>query len=224
MAKLSNKKRNQYVQIAGNVLGYGVPLGYLFYQFWFKWVFSSPDPIGFLTHYTGKAGILLLIGSLAITPLGIWFGWTWLRPWRKTLGLAAFYFVLVHFSIFFVFDVGAGVGLPSWEDFVSSVLSKRYALAGLASLGIMLPLALTSNKFSQKKLKKKWVSLHKGAYAAGIFGVLHYIWLVKNTYTEPAIYTLILAVLLITRVPAVKKKIVATRKERARRVAATAAG
>jgi sulfoxide reductase heme-binding subunit YedZ len=63
-----------------------------------------------------------------------------------------------------------------------------------------------------RKLGKKWKSLHKWVYLAGVLAVLHYFLLVKNSYTEPFIFGMILTFLLLTRVKPIKQTILQWRR------------
>lgn len=156
---------------------------------------------------TGKPALYLLVISLAITPLRILFGWKLLTPLRKPLGLYAFMYVALHLGIFVWLDYGLQIEL-AWNE----IVSRRYALVGFASFLILLPLALTSTKWAQRKLGKKWKKLHQWVYLAGILAVIHYIWLVKNDYTEPFIFAAVLAFLLIIRFDWIKERITNWRK------------
>jgi sulfoxide reductase heme-binding subunit YedZ len=55
----------------------------------------------------------------------------------------------------------------------------------MATWVILFALAITSNQYSIRKLKRRWQSLHRLAYAAAIGGVIHFWWLVKADVTEP---------------------------------------
>ena len=50
---------------------------------------------------------------------------------------------------------------------------------------ILFVLALTSNRFSIRKLGRKWSTLHRLAYVAAALGTLHFWQLVKADTTEP---------------------------------------
>ena len=165
------------------------------------------EPIRELTLRTGKTAIILLTMSLAVTPAVIWLDWKQLIPTRRLLGLYAFFYVALHLIIFLWLDYLLDPTLI-WE----ALFAKQYALIGLASFLILLPLALTSSRWSMRKLGKNWKKLHKWVYLAGILAVLHYFLLVKNSYTEPLIFGLILAFLLLTRVKPVKQAILHWRR------------
>lgn len=165
------------------------------------------EPIRELTLRTGKTAIILLMLCLAVTPAHIWFGWKQIIPLRRLLGLYAFFYAALHLVIFLWLDY-----LLDPQLIVEALFSKRYALVGLAAFLIMLPLAVTSTRAAMRKMGKRWKSLHKWVYVAGVLVVLHYFLLVKNSYTEPLIFGLILAFLLLTRVKPIKQAILQQRR------------
>ncbi|HSH02968.1 MAG TPA: protein-methionine-sulfoxide reductase heme-binding subunit MsrQ [Anaerolineae bacterium] len=159
------------------------------------------------TLRTGKPAIILLMLSLAVTPLMTIFGWRQIVVLRKPLGLYAFLYAAIHFLIFVGIDYGF-----EWGALPAAILDKRYALVGLIAFLLLIPLAMTSNKWSMKRLGKRWKQLHRLVYLIGVLAVIHYIWLVKNAYTEPLILSFLLLIMLVVRVPAVKTAIVAQRR------------
>jgi sulfoxide reductase heme-binding subunit YedZ len=165
------------------------------------------DPIREVTLRTGKAAITLLVLSLAVTPLKIWFGWKQFHPLRKILGLYAFFYVAIHLLIFVWLDYGLDL-----ELILEATFEKQYALVGFVAFLILLPLAITSTRWAMRKLGKNWTRLHRWVYLAGILAVVHYLLLVKNAYTSPLIYAAILAVLLLTRIKPVKQAILRLRR------------
>lgn len=117
------------------------------------------DPIRESTFRTGKAGIILLMLSLACTPINIIFGNNKVVALRKPLGLYAFMYAGIHFLIFIGLDYGFDLQLI-WE----ATFEKRYALVGFSAFVILLALALTSYKQAIKALGKRWKLLHRLVY------------------------------------------------------------
>lgn len=154
------------------------------------------DPIERITHVTGDWALRFLFLSLCVTPLRRFAGWNGLAPHRRTLGLASFGYALLHLSTYLVFDLGFDFAFLG-ED----IVERPYITVGFATFLILLALALTSNRYSIRRLKKRWVTLHRLVYLAGIGGVVHFLWLVKADLREPLIYAAVLAMLLATRVP-----------------------
>lgn len=166
----------------------------------------SVNPIQDITFRTGKPALVLLVLSLAVTPLNTIFGWREIIPARKWLGLYAWGYVSIHFLVFIGLDYGF-----DWGLLYEAIFEKRYALVGFAALLILTPLALTSTKGWQKRLGKKWKRLHQLVYAAGLLGVFHYLWLVKSDIREPVAWGVVVVLLLVARIPRVRKKLVGWR-------------
>ncbi len=152
------------------------------------------NPIEEITHVTGAWSLRLLLLTLAVTPLRRWLGWAWLAPLRRTLGLAAFSWVCLHFLTWLVLDQALDLGA-----IVEDVLERRFVTAGFAGFLCLLPLAITSTRGWMKRLGRRWVKLHRLAYAAGVCGVVHYLWLVKADLLAPLLHGAILGALLAAR-------------------------
>jgi len=154
------------------------------------------DPIEKITHETGDWGLRFLLLTLSVTPLRKFSGWNWLAPHRRSLGLVCFSYACLHFATYLVFDLGFDFAFLG-ED----ILERPYITVGFSTFTILSALALTSNKRAIRKLKKRWVTLHRLIYLAGVGAGVHFLWLVKADLREPLIYAFILAALLATRVP-----------------------
>jgi methionine sulfoxide reductase heme-binding subunit len=152
------------------------------------------NPIQEITARTGQAALLLLVLSLASTPLNTLFGWKQLLPLRRPLGLYAFGYVCLHLLTFLVLDFGL-----EWEWIWQEISEKRYILVGFAAFLLLLPLALTSTRWAMRRLGKRWKQLHRLVYVAAPLAVLHYLWLVKADIREPLLYGGIVALLLLLR-------------------------
>jgi len=198
------------LQIAAHVGAWG-PLLLIGWSFWQGNMALLVNPFQAVTLRTGLAALILLLLSLACTPLNTVFGWRQVLVLRKPLGLYAFMYGTLHFLIFVVDNgyVGNSIDLAA---VLSATFEKRFALAGLAALLILLPLALTSTQWAMRRLQKNWKRLHRLVYAAGLLAIIHFIWLVKSDIREPLLYGAILALLLGLRLPAVRRYITQTRK------------
>lgn len=195
-----------------------LPLLILIWEWWSWNYLYWADPIREVTLRTGKTAIILLVLSLACTPLNIVFGWSQLVALRKPLGLYSFLYVSLHLLVFVYLDYGLELSLIS-----EAILEKRYALVGFIAFLILLALAATSTKWAMKKLGKRWKTLHKGAYLAAILAVVHYFWLVKNAYAQPILFATILAILFAIRWQPIKAKLSEWRKARKRKVSSARA-
>jgi len=156
----------------------------------------SPNPIADILNILGWWTLVLLLVSLVCTPLRLIFGWTWPPRLRKMLGLAAFFWGLVHFGFYYAIDQGL-----DFSVILDDLKSRKFIIAGFVSLLLMLPLALTSRSSTMRKMgPERWNRLHLLVYPAAILGVLHFVWRVKSDYREPILFTLSLLVLFAIRI------------------------
>ena len=171
------------------------------------------DPVATLTTRTGTAAIMTLVLSLACTPANMLFGWRKALTVRKSLGLWAFTYAALHMLVFIGLDYGLDWRFI-WQD---ALLEKQYIFVGLTALLILLPLALTSTKGWMRRLGRNWKRLHQLVYIAGILAVLHYFILVKIDKREPLIYAGVLALLLVLRLPPVRRQVSRVRQRFSRK-------
>lgn len=157
------------------------------------------NPIEKLTRVTGMSALVLLLVTLAITPLRRISGWNVLIKLRRPLGLFAFFYGVLHFTVWFAFDQ-----LLDFGYMIEDIAQRKYITVGMAALLVLTPLAITSTRGWIRRLGKRWGRLHQGAYVATGLGVLHYFWLVKADTRLPLIFAGVLAVLLIARHPRFK--------------------
>ncbi|MBI1877549.1 MAG: sulfoxide reductase heme-binding subunit YedZ [Chloroflexi bacterium] len=191
--------RKNWLRILTHV-GALTPLAWLLWDFWFDNL--TVNPIQDITFRTGKPALILLVLSLACTPVSTVFGFKQVLPLRKPLGLYAFMYVCLHFLTFIGLDYGFDPGL-----LYEAIFEKRYALVGFAAFLILLPLAITSTQGWMRRLGKNWKRLHRWVYLVGILAVVHYVWLVKSDIREPLLYGAAVGVLLILRLPALRRPI-----------------
>lgn len=155
------------------------------------------NPVEFVTRSTGTWTLVFICLSLAVTPLRRLSGWTWLIRLRRMLGLYAFFYGMVHLTTYVWFDQWF-----DWAEMIRDVIKRPFIAAGLVSVLLMVPLALTSNSFSMRKLGKKWQSLHRLVYPVAIAGIVHFWWHKggKNDFFEPVIYGAVILLLLGLRI------------------------
>jgi sulfoxide reductase heme-binding subunit YedZ len=156
----------------------------------------GPDPTANIELTTGYNTLLLLILSLAITPLRKLFPrLSWLIKFRRLLGLLAFFYATVHMltwvALYSNFDVKA---------MLDDIAKRKFITVGVAAWLLLVPLAATSTNWAIRKLGgKNWNRLHKLVYVAAVCGVIHYWWQVKQGVLSPLRLTLVLGVLLAAR-------------------------
>lgn len=160
------------------------------------------DPVAALTNRTGYMGLLLLVLSITITPMITVSGWRKLGTVRKSLGLVGFGYITLHLLVFVGLDYGFNPDLI----FGDALLTKRYIVVGFAAFLLLLPLAITSTRGWMKRLGKRWKILHRLVYLAVPLGVLHFVW-VEKVPVESTIYGVIVGLLLLARVPSVRKRL-----------------
>jgi sulfoxide reductase heme-binding subunit YedZ len=201
--RLSREGRRRLLRVAYHAVGL-FPLAWLLFDYWFGLL--GPEPIRAMILRTGKAAIILLTLSLVCTPAGYLFRWRDATTVRRPLGLYAFMYVCLHLLIFIGLDYAFILPLV-----VEEIVERRYALVGFAAFLLLVPLAVTSTKGWQKRLGKRWKVLHKLVYLIAVLAVVHYMWLVKNAYTQPLIFAVAVGLLLMLRVPAVKQALLRAR-------------
>jgi sulfoxide reductase heme-binding subunit YedZ len=155
----------------------------------------GPDPTATLSHGTGFAALRILIISLAITPVRrISKHLSWLVRFRRMLGLYAFFYACIHLLVYLKLYANL-----DWPTLVNDLSKRRYIIAGFSAWLLLLPLALTSTKWSIRKLGKQWQVLHRLVYLAAILGIIHYWWIVKTGVLDPLKITVLLALVLLAR-------------------------
>jgi sulfoxide reductase heme-binding subunit YedZ len=152
------------------------------------------NPVEEILHTLGQWGLRFLLITLAITPLRRLTGQNWLISLRRLMGLFAFFYILMHFTVYFFLDQGMDLGAVA-ED----ILKRPYITLGMTGLVLLLPLVVTSTRGMMRRLGARWQKLHKLVYVIAVLGVWHFYWQVKLDTLEPTIYALILASLLAYR-------------------------
>lgn len=152
------------------------------------------EPIKALEHELGEIALQLLIIGLTITPLRRFFGVNLLK-FRRTFGLLAFTYVVLHLLVWLVLDVG--ILSQIWND----ILKRPYITIGMLALVLMVPLAITSNNWSARRLGPAWRKLHRLTYAAVVLGAVHFIMVKKVWELEPLVYLGVILCLLALRIP-----------------------
>ena len=163
----------------------------------------SANPIEFITRSTGTWALVLLCITLAITPLRMMTGSSiWIR-YRRMLGLFSFFYACIHFGIWIWLDLDFDL-IEMWKD----VLKRPFITMGFLSFVLMIPLALTSNHWAQKKLGRRWSLLHRSIYVIAGTVILHYWWhkAGKNDLQTVSIYAGAIIILLAIRLPIIKQR------------------
>ncbi|HLZ40849.1 MAG TPA: protein-methionine-sulfoxide reductase heme-binding subunit MsrQ [Candidatus Sulfotelmatobacter sp.] len=154
------------------------------------------NPIETITHATGDWTLRFLLITLAVTPLRKVTRQYWLITFRRMFGLFAFFYGCLHLMTYVWLDKFFDV-----HEMVKDIAKRRFITAGMTAFALLIPLALTSTKWSIRKLGgKRWQALHRLIYFSAAAGVIHYVWLVKADLKKPLEYAAILGVLILYRI------------------------
>jgi len=168
------------------------------------------EPVNETLNRLGLTALVLLLASLACTPLREVLGWTWAIGLRRMLGLFAFFYASLHFATYAIVDQGL-----RGRAILADVTKRPFIISGFAAFLLLAPLAATSTAAAVQRLGfRRWKLLHRLVYVAGVLAAFHFWLRVKSDHREPAIAALVLGVLLLARV------VLAVREARRRRVTA----
>lgn len=177
---------------------------------WYFWLGATGqlpgNAVKIFEHLLGIWALRFLIATLFVTPLRDLAGINLLR-YRRALGLLAFWYVLMHFLTYMLLDQRL-----NFPEIVNDIAKRPFITIGMASLVLLLPLALTSNNYSIRRLGPRWNRLHKLAYLIVLGGAVHYMMAIKVVTAEPFIY-LVLAIALVAYRP-IRPHLLRWRKER----------
>jgi sulfoxide reductase heme-binding subunit YedZ len=173
-------------------LGALAPFAWLLAGFFLDWL--GVNPIEKVTHVTGMTTLVLLLITLAVTPVRRLTGWNPVIQLRRPLGLFAFFYAFLHFSVWMVLDLGFQL-----EWVAEDIAERPYITVGFTAFVLLIPLALTSTKGWIRRLKKRWTTLHSLVYVTTALGCIHYYWLVKSDVRLPLLLAAIYVVLMAFR-------------------------
>ena len=189
--------KTQWLWITVHV-GALIPLAVLIWSYFNDQL--TADPIRAIILRTGKTALILLMLSLACTPINTLLGFKQVLKVRRALGVYAFLYAAIHFLVFIGLDYGFDPALLK-----GALLEKRYALVGFAAFLILLLLAITSTKGWMKRLGQLWKKLHQWVYVAALLVIVHFVWLVKADIREPLLYGAVVVLLLVFRIPRIRQ-------------------
>lgn len=173
---------------------------YVVATLWVCWLFYlaltgglGVEPINALEREYGKLGIKLVVAGLLMAPLRRWTGVD-LMKFRRAIGVTTFFVILAHLLVWAVLDV------QTLERVWQEIVKRPYVTVGMASFVMLIPLVLTSNNLSMRKLGPlRWRKLHKLTYPAAALGGIHYVWLVKGFQIAPIVYLTVILGLIALR-------------------------
>ncbi len=186
-------------------------LGVLLFQFLTNHL--TANPLQAIQQRTGRLALMLLVLSLACTPVSKITGWREPLKRNRTLGLYAFMVAFLHILVFLDLDNGI-----AWDFFVQTVIEKWYIIFGFTAFILLIPLAMTSFDIWKSRLGKKWKRLHQIVYIIVPIVVLHYalsvkgdIFHLRGAIAQPMNYALAVLALLILRLPFIRKFFISLR-------------
>lgn len=151
------------------------------------------DPAKVIEHELGLWSLWLIIAGLAVTPLRRFAGLNLLK-FRRAIGVITFFYLLAHLLTWLVLDV-------QFQNVWADIVKRWYITVGMLAFILLIPLAVTSNDWSLRKLGgKAWRKLHKLTYPVALLGALHFLLLVKGFQWEPILYAAAILGLLATRI------------------------
>jgi methionine sulfoxide reductase heme-binding subunit len=154
------------------------------------------NPIEVLTRDTGEWALRLLLITLCMTPLRRFMGWAWPLRVRRMLGLFAFFYACVHLGTYVWLDQ-----FFDWSEIVRDIIKRPFITVGMLAFVLLVPLAVTSNRFMIRRLGRNWSRLHQLVYIIPALAVLHFWWLVKADVREPLVYAFLFLFLMLLRWP-----------------------
>jgi sulfoxide reductase heme-binding subunit YedZ len=158
-----------------------------------RWLASElgVDPTRRLLGIAGKTALNLLLVTLAVTPLRVLSGNAHLLRLRRTLGVYAFVYALLHFVVYVALFQSF-----QWSEIVKDIYKRWYIVLGFSAFLLLLPLAITSTNAMMRRLKRRWAKLHRLIYAIALLGICHYWIQTKKDLSQPELYAAILTLLL----------------------------
>lgn len=167
------------------------------------WIFAlGPDPGKVLVDRLGLGTLILLLITLAMTPLQRLTGWSGWIVVRRQLGLWCFAYVVMHMTGYVFFILGL-----DWGQLGVELVKRPYIIVGSLAFLCLLALAVTSNRYSQRRLGARWKKLHRLSYLILGLGLLHFLWIVRADLKEWSLYAGIGALLIALRIPAIARRV-----------------
>ena len=148
------------------------------------------NPIEYITDTTGTTALVLLMITLAITPLRRLTARNEIIRLRRMLGLLAFSYACLHLSTWVVLD-----WFFDFESMIGDVMERPFITMGMTTFLLLLPLALTSTNAMIRRLGRRWQQLHRLVYVAAITAIIHFWWVVKADFREPRLWATVLCAL-----------------------------
>ncbi|MBF0186944.1 MAG: sulfoxide reductase heme-binding subunit YedZ [Magnetococcales bacterium] len=139
------------------------------------------NPIEAVIHETGQWALWLLVVTIALTPLAWITRWKGVLALRRVVGLAAFWYALLHLSAY--------VGLDQFFDLdaiATDIVKRPYITGGMLAFSLLLVMALTSSaRFRRWTGIRNWKRLHQRLiHPALVIAMVHYGLRIKADFTD----------------------------------------
>tara|TARA_R110001583_G_scaffold30792_7_gene106084 strand:+ start:4627 stop:5277 length:651 start_codon:yes stop_codon:yes gene_type:complete len=174
-----------------------LPLSYLGWQIIRlrsgEWDVLGPEPGRAIVFFTGSWAFNLLLAGLAISPLRR-LGIKWPATHRRMVGLLAFSYATCHLLAYAAFLLEW-----QWREIASELVERPYLTLGMFAWLLLLPLAVTSHSYWQRRLKQRWKQLHALVYLIAVLAAIHYLLQIRSNWFEPVLYTVVAMLLLAER-------------------------
>ena len=151
------------------------------------------DPVRDIEHRLGRTAIYFLMATLTVTPL-LRLTRLNLMRFRQALGLICFTYLLCHLAAWIAFDMGF-----LWAQIVKDVIKRPYLIFGMIAFLMLLALAVTSNRWSIRRMGAGWRHLHRLIYPAAILAAAHWLWALKVWESWPLMILSVILTLLSLR-------------------------
>ena len=157
------------------------------------------DPVRDIEHRLGRTAIYFLMATLTVTPVLRLLRVNMVR-FRQALGLICFTYVACHLLAWVVFDMGL-----LWAQMARDIVKRPYLIFGMLAFVMLLALAVTSNRFSIRRMRAGWRRLHRLIYPAAILAAVHWLWALKVWESWPLTILAAILVLLSLRLPGISR-------------------
>lgn len=159
-----------------------------------EWDVLGPEPGKAVVWYCGTWAFNTLLFTLAVTPAKKWLGWSWLVRHRRMLGLWSFFYLTLHLLAYIALLLEW-----HWGEIGAEIVKRPYLLFGMTGWLLMMPLAITSTKGWQRRLRYHWKSVHRLVYAIAVLAAIHYLLQIRSSWFEPVLYSALVVLLLLAR-------------------------
>ena len=155
----------------------------------------GPDLGKALIASLGFWALIFLLITLSLSSIKRRAGVTTLMAYRRMLGLFCWFYATLHLLSVLTYMLGW-----DWQIFKEEFSERPYMALGIIAWCLLVPLGITSNQWSMRKMGRSWRRLHQLIYLVAVLSVLHVVWQVRSDYIEALLFTAVLLVLMADRI------------------------